>query len=351
MTADEILFDEVLAQGLDILRLSASAKTEVIRRLRAMEKDLSAKLAASELNGADRRKIEAFLVECDAIIGAYYGDIVGLDNFRSVAEYVAGETIAAFIAIGYDAVKKPSSDYLRSVQSDVLIQGAPSRDWWNGQSEDTKRKFKAEVRQGLVAGETNQQIVARIVGKGGAPGIMETVRRNAQTLVQTSVQTVANDARRATFDANDDIVKGFRQISTLDGHTTIICVSYSGAEWDKDRKPINGNDLPFNGGCPRHWNCRSLEVPITKTFRELGLDIDEPEPTQRASSAGPIDAKTTFDDFLKRQGKAYQDRVLGTGRAELWRDGKITLRDLVSGTGAPITLDELRDIAAKRRRR
>jgi hypothetical protein len=194
----------------------------------------------------------------------------------------------------------------------------------------------------LAFGETNQQIIKRIVGSPSVPGIMDTARANAASLVQTSVQTVANDARLATFKENSDLIKGVKQISTLDSHTSLICIAYSGGEWDLDGNPINGTTLPFNGGPPRHFNCRSVLVPITKTFRELGIPIDEPQPTTRASTDGPVSAKTTFDDFLKRKGQAFQDEVLGKGRADLWRTGKMTLSQLVNGEGNPLTLEELR---------
>jgi hypothetical protein len=52
---------------------------------------------------------------------------------------------------------------------------------------------------------------------------------------------------------------------------------------------------------------------------------------------------------LKRKGVEYQNEVLGVGRADLWRAGKITLRDLVSGSGNPLTLDQLRAKVAKRK--
>jgi hypothetical protein len=104
-----------------------------------------------------------------------------------------------------------------------------------------------------------------------------------------------------------------------------------------------GTKLPFNGGPPRHWGCRSVLTPIPKTFRDIGLDIDEPgDVGQRASSLGPVAGNMTFEQFLNRQPPAFADKVLGKGRAALWRAGKITLRDLVSGTGRPLTLEELR---------
>ncbi len=344
-TVDEKLFDEVVNQALNLLRLSAGQRNATLKRLQEMQQELTQALAANDLGKLKRAEVEKFLEQTDKIISERYADIENGLEADAMALSVAEATASALeIAMGIDAAKMPRSDYFKSLASEVLIQGSPAADWWRGQTLDIQNKFKGQVRQGLLNNETNQQIIQRIVGKAGQPGVMDIARRNAASLVQTSVQAVANDARRATFDANDDLIKGLRQVSTLDGHTSLVCVSYSGAEWDIERQPINGNTLPFNGGCPRHFNCRSLEVPITKTFRELGLDIDEAPTSTRASADGQIAADTTFDGFLKRKGKAYQDRVLGEGRADLWREGKITLRDLVNGDGRPLSVAELQDM-------
>jgi hypothetical protein len=78
-------------------------------------------------------------------------------------------------------------------------------------------------------------------------------------------------------------------------------------------------------------------IPVTRLSKvadELGIG-------QRASSIGPVARTTTFSDFLARQPAAWQDEVLGKGRADLYRAGKITLRDTVSGRGAPLSLKQL----------
>ena len=61
-------------------------------------------------------------------------------------------------------------------------------------------------------------------------------------------------------------------------------------------------------------------MPITKTFRELGIDIPEPGGGERASADGPVKASITFEEFLERMGTAFQDETLGPGRAQLWRE-------------------------------
>lgn len=173
---------------------------------------------------------------------------------------------------------------------------------------------------------------------------MPLARKNAAAIVQTSIAAVAAAARRATFALNSDITNGIMQVSMLDSHTSLTCIAYSGATWDNDFEPSGENDLPYNGGCPRHWSCRSHEIAMMLTLRQMGIDMDEPDPGMHASSSGPISAKTTFADYLTQKGEAYQDEVLGPGRAMLFRDGELTPRDLVDMLGRPLKLSALREV-------
>ena len=341
MKPDDKLRDDVLHHTLNLFRLSASQVTATMRRLKAMEKQLISELAQPLLTDAKKSEIKAVLANAEDIISDYYADIESKLNAGKVAETVASASRNSLtVALGLEAASMPTQAYFKSVASDVLIQGSPAKEWWKAQARDTAFKFSAAVRQGLINNETNQQIIGRIVGTRAVPGVMDIARKHAASLVQTSVQAVANDARLATFRQNSDVVSAIMQVSTLDSHTSDICMAYSGATWDLDGNPLNGSP-DFNGGPPRHFNCRSVLVPITKSFRELGIDIDEPRATTRASDEGQVKADMSFDTFLKRKGEDFQNEMLGEGRADLWRDGKITLRDLVSGQGRPLTLEEL----------
>lgn len=349
LTTDQKLFDAVLSNALDILRLSAHERQLMVRRLAGLQKELLRRLGEETLSAISRAQIEKVIDDADLIIDHAYHSFQLELNLRGIAEMSADHVAHGMsIALGEDAIAVPSAPYFASLNSDVLIQGAPSADWWRGQSKSVKVNFGAEVRKGAANGETNQQIVTRIVGKSGQSGVMDIARNDATALVNTSVQTVANDARRKTFQANGDIIKGIEQVSTLDGHTTLICIAYSECQWDLNFKPIGEKQLPYNGGTPRHWNCRSVEVPLTVTFRDLGLNIDEPPGSTRASSSGQVPINTSFDDYLKRMGVDYQNKVLGPGRADLWRQGKITLKDLVNGRGRPVSLEELHSLVRKR---
>jgi len=63
----------------------------------------------------------------------------------------------------------------------------------------------------------------------------------------------------------------------------------------------------------------------------------------RASMDGQVAADLSFGDWLKGKPVEFADEMLGKGRAQLWRDEKITLQDLLNAQGVPLTLKQLRE--------
>lgn len=377
---EEWLLEALLAGSVKMLRVEAEMKAKVLALLILLQKDLVSVLAnAGEMSVIGKAGRNAVLRESNELIAKYYGkaqlqvDLFGVAEVESlgvkkalstVLERAAGE-MSAEVRLG---LKLPTEVYLQKLAGDILIQGSPAKNWWLRQQQDTQFKLANEIRIGAAQGETNAQIIKRIVGQEatvkpalvaptakapapviepGVPGIMPLAKRNAAAIVQTSVATVAAAARRATLELNDDVTDGFMQVSTLDSHTSDVCIAYSGASWNWEYEPINGNDLPWLGGVPRHWNCRSMEIALMKSLRDMGIDMDDPEPTERASSAGPISAKTTFDQFLTAMGPDFQNETLGKGRAELFRAGKLKGRDLVDMSGRPLKLEQLKALYAQ----
>ncbi len=319
-------FDTAVEFQLDAMRVSAGAQRAVLRILRDLERDLVGRLTGS-LTDWSRARIRQQLAETRATIAAIYGDAaaVSQDAAEAVAD-VAVRVTAGSIVVGTEVSVLPTAAVLETLAGNAIVQGAVQREWWQKQSADTAFRFAAEVRQGIAAAETNQQIIQRV------RRVMDVSRANAAALVQTSVATVANDARQAVFDANADIIKRYRAVATLDTHTCTRCAPLDGLQWLPDGKPYGGHKQPMPR-YPLHYNCRCLMIPVV---------LDGPIEGQRATAGGPVSASLTFNGWLERQPKAKQIEVLGKGRAELYRAGKITLMDLTSGAGRPLTLDELR---------
>lgn len=215
------------------------------------------------------------------------------------------------------------------------FEGHLMRDWWRRAGDDLQFKVKGVIRQGTIEGWDKGTMTAAL------KSTFDGNRRQAAAVVQTTIHTIANEARFAVYEANDDIISGYYWLATLDSRTTVPCIGRSGLEWDNDKKPI-GHDIPF-ATPPIHWNCRSLLMPKLLTFKDIGVNLEEAN-TTRASKLGQIDSKISFDKFLNMLSKSEQDEQLGIGRAQLWRDGKITLTQLLDATGRELTLGELKKL-------
>lgn len=326
---DPKIVDAILEHQLDLLRVEAGTRTKILRLLNTMQRDLQGQLTAGgQLAAYTKERLRALLKQSGETVEAYYGRLsTGMEEtLRQIAQSSAAHSLSITAA-----ATLPTQTFFERLVSNTLIHGAPSSDWWSRQSKNSAFKFANVVRQGMASGHTNEQIVARV-----AETVMPVARADARALVHTSVQTVANAARFETFRQNADVVEGVRQLSTLDSHTTEICIAYADQEWDLKGNPVNGTTLPYNAGPPRHWNCRSVLVPITTDYEGLGLPkgLDAIDPSRKR--------KQSLEDWLLKRTTEQQDEQLGKGKAQLWRDGKITLEQLLDQTGNPLTFEELR---------
>ena len=320
-------------------RVAIQSRAIIVKLLENLEKELIAKVADGVTDWSKAR-IDKQLKEASTVIKQYYDDAAGIakDTTTNVAQVSASATTDSLLmAVGNQVAMAaiPTASYLETLAGSTIIQGAVQRDWWSRQSEDTVFKFQSAVRQGLVAAETTPQIVKRV------RVVLYISKRNAETLVHTSVQSVANTTREKIFADNDDVMSGKEWSSALDRRTCPTCGALDGKRWTTDSKPI-GHSMVYQIP-PKHFRCRCSMIPVLKTWKELGINMDELSDNTRASMEGQVTDKT-FADWLARKTEtdpAFADRTLGKGRAELWRDGKITMDQMISG-GKPLSLSELK---------
>lgn len=355
-SANERIADLFTRHAIDILRVSAGQQKAIRRILKDLEGDIVAQLARIDPVGVDRpsarqRRLERLLEQVRDTIRASY---------RSASTTLSGELReladieAAFAArainqgVGFGLITtEVTRAQITGLVAGVLVQGSPVSEWWQRQAGDTLQRFTDEMRRGIAEGETNAQLIRRVRGgtQNGEPvlGFMEITRRNAESLVRSATQATAQAAREITYEQNADVLKGIMWMATLDSRTTVGCAARDGLLYSVGgHKPID-HDLPWEGGPGnRHWGCRSTSAPVTKSFREMGIDVDEVPPGTRASINGQVPQDTTFDGWLARQPIAVQEEVLGPGRADLWRENKLSFRDLLDGNGRELTLAELR---------
>jgi len=339
MPLNKVLFDSTVELHLDMERVAIESRAIIVKLLQNLEKELVAKVADGVTDWSKAR-IDKQLKEANAVIKQYYDEAAGIskDTTTNVAQVSASATTDSLLmAVGNQVTMAaiPTASYLETLAGNTIIQGAVQADWWSRQSDDTAFKFQSAVRQGLVGAETTPQIIKRV------RGVLDLSKRNAETLVQTSVQSVANATRENIFADNNDIMSGKEWSAALDRLTCPTCGALDGKRWTTDGKPINHSmvyQIP-----PKHFRCRCSMIPVLKTWKELGINMDELSDSTRASMEGQVTDKT-FADWLKRKTETdptFADRTLGKGRAELWRNGKITMDQMISG-GKPLSLNELK---------
>jgi hypothetical protein len=344
-SVDDIIAREMLARGIDLLRLDAGTQARIRAILDRMEDEIVAKLARDDLTAFNRARLDALLVSISDVIDKGLAQAQGELALAQTASVpvIASQTAGAIQSglSGQLGIGLPTASYLERLSSNVLTQGAVTADWWGKLALDTAFRVATQLRQGLAQGETNQQIIYRLTGKMGQRGVLETTKASAAAVVQTTAQTVANAARMKTFEANADIIVGVRWLATLDSHTCETCAARDGLSWtnsaDGEHDPI-GHSIPFEAP-PIHWNDRCVMTPVTKSWQDMGIDMPGMSGV-RASSQGPV--KMSFDEWFKGRTPAQQDEQFGPGRAQMFRDGEITTRQMVDMTGHPLSLAELK---------
>lgn len=244
--------------------------------------------------------------------------------------------------------------------AETSIQGVSLDGWLAGITQQEAIKLDRQIRLGVIEGDTVQQMVSR------TKAITGQTTSQAESLVRTAVNNVSNAARSEVWKANADIISELRWTATLDGRTSAICQSRDGQTF-----PMDSGPRP-----PAHFNCRSLMVPVidgvaaigdrpmvrdTRTRKEREVDfradakqaagpkwkgmsqaernasIAKLRDKWAAENIGTVPSSTTYEEWLRRQPKEFQNEVLGTGKAKLFRDGA-TLDKFVDAYGKEVPL-------------
>ena len=383
--ADDVA-EGLILQSLNLERLKANEVNAVMELLEKLAVDIEAAIKKADPTGVGpstyrQKRLKALLGQINGTTNDYYTRIKK-NHDKALKGVVAAEAKATVTSVnkafaGVQLAGLPTVAQLQAIASEALIMGAPSKEWWASQKLDLQAKFKNEIRQGMLLGESVDELVRRVRGtkvNGFKDGIINVKKHQAAALVRTSVQAVSHAARMATHQANEDLYNGYQWLSTLDGRTTHICKARSGLTWDKSFNAV-GHDKEYSPP-PAHWNCRSLITPWLKDWTDLSKDKtlaakkkkelrangdtinaiflemlmrvgkrkDEAATIMRktqASMDGQVAVDLNFEQWLAKQGEGFQEQVLGAGRYNLFKEGKISLLDLVDQSGNPITLAQL----------
>lgn len=367
-TTNERLLDAAINRAVDLQRYSTGVVRRIIATINRFDADLIAQIARAllqvEPDSFTITRLEALLASAREINARAYQAAYGAmpAAMRELAgyeaEWQAMNLRAAFPAdarafVRFNAV---SVEQVYAAAMSRPFQGGLLRDWQTSGEQGRMQAVRNAIRTGYLEGRTTDQIVRSIAGtraKQFKDGLLDRSRRSVETMVRTALSHTAGTARNEVFRANEDIIKAVAWISTLDSRTSPICRVRDGLRYTPDdkHKPI-GHSVPWLQGPGRaHFACRSTSVPITKSWKELGINLPDISPGSRASMDGQVAAETTYSQWIARQSAARQDDILGPVRGRLLRQGGLPADHLYSPRGDFLTLEQLRerDSAAFRR--
>lgn len=235
------------------------------------------------------------------------------------------DAIKAAIPIVWDTVI-PSTGILAAAVTKSPIDGVLLKEIVNRLSEASKLNVEKAIRIGIAEGESIDRITTRV------KAATDLTRSSAEAVARTAVGHASNMGRTAYYADNQDLIVKVQWVATLDTRTCPSCSYLDGKTFDVDK----------GARPPRHINCRCTTVPVLRSMKELGLNLNDYTPTQRASMNGQVAASLTYNEWLRRMPASVQDEALGPTRGRLFRAGELKVDQFVDRGGDPYTLDELR---------
>ena len=241
----------------------------------------------------------------------------------------------------------------------TLPNGKVLQKSFRGLAESQADLFAKTVRNGLLTGESTDQIARRLKGtlRYGQPGSLRQIAQKGgdatsvpnnqvMAMVRTSINQVANAASQQVYKANQDVTKKYRYVATLDSRTSPICRALDGQEFDYGKGPTP----------PQHFNCRSTTVPVID-YKGLGIEPPPPSQLRRPNTAfGPsrstrgdsVPDNQTYGEWLDKQPKATKQDVLGKSKVPYFNrlvdkfGPTDAIRKFVSADGSELTLEQLK---------
>ncbi|PIJ49187.1 MULTISPECIES: hypothetical protein [unclassified Erwinia] len=358
-TINDRLQSESIAHRLFLTRYELGVADKVLKVLNDADAELSARLLVA-LDDMPRgsfsiSRLESMLGSIRQLnqqaVSSYYKSLT--NELLEFSGYESGYQMSLFDSLLSDIVK--SKFPLQAITEQQIyaaamakpFQGRLLKEWSDNLEDDRLSRIANTVRNGYLVGDTNEQIIRKVRGTRAnryKDGTLEASRRNASAIVRTAVAHTAAVARDEFADKNSDYIKGKKWLSTLDTSTTSICIIRDSKQYTMDNKPV-GHKIPYGAGPGRiHWCCRSTETLVTKSWREMGIDIDEMPAGTRASMGGQVPADTNYLDWLKNQPVSRQNEVLGPTRASLMRDGGLSPEKFFTDKGKYLNIDQLREL-------
>lgn len=316
-----------------VQRFAGGQLKEVLPFLERVRKATIKRLRKAELTGFSKARMAGLLKELDDDLEAIYSAMSKKisRNMKEFANEEAGFSTRMFTrGTKADFVKPTNVAIQAAIFAEPIVLASEEmtiEESLRQFSKKKRRELANVIRDGTVAGRTNEEII------GDINFITNKIQRNhSEAIVRTVTNHISTTARTLVIQNNEDILKGYEWVSTLDGNTTSICQSLDGTIY-----PVDGSVKP-----PIHWGCRSTIIPLVKDEFSVRDKVSSERPAVGSKGAETVDGRTTYNSWLKRQSAEFQDEVLGKDKGKLFREGGLPVTSFVDKNFKPLTLEQLK---------
>jgi len=327
-------------------RLSNGVAKEMRGRVRGLIDAIVAEIARADPTAVSaaryrRARTQKLLDEISAVADTQYPELSAALK-TSVAQIGAQQATWAASSlqknIGEVAVSLKRGigvQYFRTILREDPFHGELFTDWVTRHRTSTINAVRQQIQIGMAQSETLGDIVRRVRGRpiGGGRfvgGVLRVATAQAEGIARTAINHISNVAHEEVYRENADVLEGVQFSATLDSRTTPICARWDGTVWSLDDPGIQRP--------PLHFNCRSQLIPVVDW---KGLGLEPPPPATRASAGGPVPASQTYEDWFRKLGPSEQNDIIGATRADLFRRGKITFRDMIAKDNSIVRIEDL----------
>ncbi len=235
----------------------------------------------------------------------------GVKLGNSAAQALLQSSVPPGVAFSFGV---PSQAALQSFVGATQI-GSPLATLFDGFGAEAAQNVKQSLLTGLTLGHG-----PRDVAKSGADDLNISQWR-AQTIARTSMLNAYRSSQLANYQANSDVVQGWRWSAALSSRTCAACLAEDGT--------IHGLDEEMES----HPNCRCSMIPLTNSWSDIlsssGID------TSDLSDTSIADGMQSGSDWFDAQNASAQQAILGKKGYELYRNGDATLKDFVGRSSDP----------------
>ncbi len=197
---------------------------------------------------------------------------------------------AGGVTTGADVVRLPVAAMHDLIG--VLGDGSPLRSLLDRLGQQAAQDVGAALTHAVTVGRNPRQTARDIRDALGGD------LTRALTIARTEQMRAYRSASLRNYQANSDILRGWRWLASPSRRTCPVCLAMDGTE--------HGLDEPFAS----HIRCRCTPVPVLR-------------------DAPAVDPDTTGAAWFARQPADVQRAMLGPGKHALYQQGKLTLADLV----------------------